>query len=378
MTKLLYLVTEDWYFCSHRLELATAALNADYDVYLVTQVTHHADFIRSEKIKLYPVIFSRSYNRPWQDIKTLINIFKIYREIQPDIVHHVALKPVMFGSLICLFMKKNKPKAVVNAMTGLGSLFISKKPFLSMVKSIFSKLLVFFLQRKNSHLIVQNNDDKALFIDEYHLPLEKISLIKGSGVNINTYKPALNKSKLITVMLVARMLKDKGVEEFISAVSLLEKQGQSARFVLVGDTDKENPSSISTARLEEWNKKGIIEWWGQCDNMVSVYEQANIVVLPSYREGLPKVLLEAAACGLPIVATDVPGCRVIVKHGVNGLLVAVRDADELAAAISQLINNPELCKEMGSKGRDMVEKEFSSNIVIDKTLMLYQSLLTSP
>lgn len=225
---------------------------------------------------------------------------------------------------------------------------------------------------------MQNNDDKALFIDEYHLPLEKISLIKGSGVNMNTYKSALNKSKLITVILVARMLKDKGVEEFVDAVSILEKQGQSARFVLVGDIDEENPSSISTARLEEWNEKGIIEWWGQCDNMASVYEQANIVVLPSYREGLPKVLLEAAACGLPIVATDVPGCREIVKHGVNGLLVPVRTADELAAAINQLINNPERCKEMGSRGKDLVEKEFSSNIVIDKTLMLYKSLLTAP
>jgi len=378
VTKLLYLVTEDWYFCSHRLELATAALKADYDVYLVTQVTCHAEVITTENIKLYPVVFSRSFKRPWQDIKTLINIFKIYREIQPDIVHHVALKPVMFGSLTCLFMKKNKPKVVINAMTGLGSLFISKKPFLSIVKSVFSKLLIFFLQRKNSHLIVQNNDDKALFIDEYHLPLEKISLIKGSGVNMNTYKSALNKSKLITVILVARMLKDKGVEEFVDAVSILEKQGQSARFVLVGDIDEENPSSISTARLEEWNEKGIIEWWGQCDNMASVYEQANIVVLPSYREGLPKVLLEAAACGLPIVATDVPGCREIVKHGVNGLLVPVRTADELAAAINQLINNPERCKEMGSRGKDLVEKEFSSNIVIDKTLMLYKSLLTAP
>ncbi len=372
--KLLYLVTEDWYFYSHRFELAKAAINAGYEVYLVTQVSNFSEIITAEGIKLIPIVFPRSFRRPWQDVKTLIKIFKIYRTVKPDMVHHVALKPVLFGSLVCMIIQKNSPRAVVNAMTGLGSLFLSKKFLISVLRRIFKRVLMLLLQRNNSYLIVQNHDDAELFSKTYEIDDDHISLIRGSGVDVRSFKPKYGRSKIVSVVLVGRMLKDKGVGEFINAVSILKKEGVTARFVLVGDSDPENPSAIPTHELQNWHDQGLVEWWGRRDDMVDVYRQADIVVLPSYREGLPKVLLEAAASGLPIVTTEVPGCKEVVKHGVNGLLVPVEESTQLAEAILTLINNPEMCQEMGIKGRELVERELSSDRVINDTLNLYRSL----
>jgi Glycosyltransferase len=236
-------------------------------------------------------------------------------------------------------------------------------------------VLRFILRRDNCHLILQNNDDMKMLIKYDITDRDHITLIRGSGVDIDVYKPAPRTETIPTVMLVARMLADKGVHEFIAAASELRRQNIKARFVLVGDTDPENPSAIPDQTLRQWHSEGVIEWWGRHENMISLYQQAHMVVLPSYREGLPKVLLEAAACGLPIVASDVPGCREIVIDGVNGLLVPVKDANSLSKAIKLLINNPDMRRSMGEKGRTLVEQQFSSGKIINQTLDLYKCLL---
>ena len=206
---------------------------------------------------------------------------------------------------------------------------------------------------------------------------EQISLIRGSGVNVEEYRPHPPIPGIPVVILVARMLSDKGIYEFVAAAQMLQEEGVQARFVLIGDTDPENPSSISEAQLRDWHESGCIEWWGRRDDMREVYQHATIAVLPSYREGLPKVLLEAAACGLPLIATDVPGCREIVQDGINGIRVALKDKFGLANAIRTLLNDPELRKRMGEAGRQLVEQEFSSGRVIQETLSLYKDILNA-
>ena len=375
--KIVFLVTEDWYFCSHRLELAVACIKNNYDVYVITQANKHAEKIISKKINLVPIIFPRSFRKFWLDLYSFISIYNAYSRIKPDIVHHVALKPVLYGSLVCLFQINKKPSVIVNAVTGLGSLFISKDLSLSILRTISQRLLAFLLRRPNSHLIVQNKDDEIIFREEYLVDNEKLFLIRGSGVNIEQYKPKKNIKvpNVITVMLVARILKDKGVEEFIESIRILKKYKLAARYILVGRLDLDNPSGIVLEKVERWQDEGIIEWWNECVDMPKVYHQANIVVLPSYREGFPKVLLEAGACGLPVIATDVPGCREIVNDGVNGLLVPVKNSNALADAIVKLIKKPSLRNKLGKNARKMVEAKFASEIVIEQTLKVYNKSL---
>ena len=375
MTRILYLVTEDWYFCSHRLPLARAAKQAGYEIIVVTQAGNHADIIRNEGFKFISVIFPRSMKRPWQDIRTLYSIFKIYRQEHPDVVHHVALKPVLYGSLIAIFTMRKSSCLIINALTGLGFVFTSTRESVGLLRSLVKFFLRFILRSNNSYLILQNSDDAQMLIENNIVDRARVSIIRGSGVDIQVFKPNPQTGNELIIMLIARMLKDKGVEEFVIAASQLKSQGINARFVLVGGADQENPSAIPVKKLNQWDSEGSIEWWGKRDDMVEVYKQANIVVLPSYREGLPKVLLEAAACGLPIVTTDVPGCREIVINEKNGLLVPAKNAQALAKAINRLINSPELCKQMGEKGREMVEKEFSLDKVVGETLDLYKYLL---
>jgi len=376
---LLFLVTEDWYFVSHRFSLAKAAKAAGYEIVVVTQVSRYADDIRAEGFRLIPIVFPRSIRRPWRDIRTLISIFRIYREIKPDIIHHVALKPVVYGSLMALFIRRNSAGStspvIINAMTGLGFVFTSQSLFARTMRILVIPLLRFLLRRKNSHVILQNRDDMEMLISGGFLNPEQVSLIRGSGVNTEKFKPHPEPDGMPIVLLVARMLHDKGVDEFVDAARQLRKDGIQARFVLVGGIDTENPSGIPAGTLVNWQKQGVIEWWGRRDNMPEVYHQAHVVCLPSYREGLPKVLLEAAACGRPIVATDVPGCREVVIDGENGLLVPVKDVDALADALKKLIEHPEMRKQMGAKGRALVEREFSEGKIVRETLQLYGRLL---
>lgn len=369
--KLLFLVTEDWYFVSHRLPLAVAARQVGYEVMVVTRLGKHGRTIRNAGLRLIPIELSRRGKNPFSEIMLVAGLTTIYRRERPDIVHHVAMKPVLYGSLVA---RLAGVRHVVNALAGLGWLFTSESRLAAVlgrgVRFAFRKLL------NRGAVIVQNWDDMKWLID-LGIESNRIYLIRGSGVEVNRFAPTPEPDGKPVVLLASRMLWDKGVGEFVAAARNLKQRGLAARFVLVGDPDPANPASISPSLLESWHAEGVIEWWGHRNDMAQVFAQSHLVCLPSYREGLPKVLLEAAACGRPIVATDVPGCREIVRHGENGLLVPPRNAEALAEAVETLLCDPVLRKRMQARGREIAVTEFSEQVVIQETLRVYRELLGS-
>lgn len=367
MPRLLYFVTEDWYFCSHRLNLARAAREAGYEVTVVTRVKDHGDIIRRAGIELVPFEISRRSMNVLQELRTLIRLTALYRKISPDIVHHVAMKPVLYGTIAA---RLAGIPHVVNAMAGMGWLFTSTRSRASLIKPFVR--LAFRILLSSTSFIVQNPDDAALL---NKMGLTDIRLIRGSGVDILAFSPHPEPEECSLIILPARMLWDKGVGEFVEAAKYLKAKAYALRFALVGKPDPENPTSISAAQLVSWQEAGIVEWWGQREDMARVYAQCCIVCLPSYREGLPKSLLEAASCARPIVATDVPGCREIVRNEVNGILVPARESAPLARALERLIEDPSLRRRMGENGRQLVENEFSQEKIIDLTLLIYKKLM---
>jgi len=371
MPKLLFLVTEDWYFCSHRLPLARAAKAAGYEVVVATRVGAHAEAIIAEGFKLVPIGLRRSSQNPWREIKAILEIAGIYRRERPDLVHHVALKPVLYGSIAA---RLTRVPAVVNALAGLGFVFASESLKARLLRPWVVGALRLLLDARERVLIVQNPDDRRMLVEGGVVKPARVRLIRGSGVDIRRFAPTPEPVGTPLVVLPSRLLWDKGVGEFVAAARLLKAQGVEARFVLVGDGDPENPATIPDGTLEAWRAEGVVEWWGRREDMSAVLESSSIACLPSYREGLPKVLLEAAACGRPLVATDVPGCREIVIDGSNGLLVPVRDAPALADAIGRLLADPGLRVAMGRRGRELVEAQFSEERVVMQTLAVYREL----
>jgi glycosyltransferase involved in cell wall biosynthesis len=370
--RLLYLVTEDWYFCSHRLPLAAAARDAGFDVSVATRVREHADEIRRAGVEPIPIGLSRRSVNPFRELGTLREIVRTYRTVKPDIVHHVALKPVVYGSLAA---RLAGVPSVVNALAGLGYVFSSQDRRARLVRPAVEAAFRALLDRPGRRLIVQNPDDLALLEGERVISPGRAALIRGSGVDLDRFTPAPEPVGTPLVVLAARMLRDKGVVEFVAAAERLKADGVAARFALVGDPDPDNPASIPVDTLRRWSAGGAVEWWGWRDDMVEVFHQSHVVCLPSYREGLPKALIDAAACGRAIVTCDVPGCREVVREGDNGLLVPPRDAAALAAALRRLLADAALRRAMGERGRARAVAEFSLGRVIEQTLELYRALL---
>ncbi|MDX1519687.1 MAG: glycosyltransferase family 4 protein [Gammaproteobacteria bacterium] len=373
---LLFLVTEDWYFMSHRAELARAAVEAGFDVSLVTQVSRHEAEIRDMGIALYPVVFPRSFRRPWQDIRTLTGTCKALRAASPDIVHHVSLKPIVIGSLLhktgpCA---GNKP-AVINAFTGLGYVFTSQKFSARMIRAILVPLLKSLLRGRNHFLLFQNRDDMRMMIDQGIARENQCTLIPGSGVNVHKYSPTEEPEGPPVCTLVSRMLYDKGVQDFVEAARLVKEQGVNARFVLVGDTDPENPAGIPEHVLQSWHRDGNIEYLGRQQDVSDVYANSHIVVLPSHREGFPKTVIEAAACARPVITTDVPGCRDAIVPGETGKLVPAKDPGALAAAMIELINDKQQRERLGRAGRSLVEEKYASGVINSQFIKLYRKII---
>jgi glycosyltransferase involved in cell wall biosynthesis len=372
MKTIIYFVSEDWYFCSHRLPIARKALAEGFRVVVITKVNKHKKIIESEGFELAPIEIRRGGVKLFSEFKTFSVLYSYYKKYKPDIVHHVAIKPVIYGTLVARFIGSIK---IVNAMAGLGFIFISNKKRVKLLRFFVRQLFRFLFRSKNGRLILQNKDDLNYFLENKIVKKDQVAIIRGSGVNIEQFT-FINEAKDVPiVMLASRMLWDKGVGEFVSASKILKDKKINTRFVLVGENDPENPSSIPQEKLDEWHESGVIEYWGEQTKMHKVLPKASIICLPSYREGLPKVLLEAASCGRPIIATDVPGCREIVHNGENGILVPLKNSNSLASAMKELINNPEKRKIMGTNGRRLVENEFSEEIVVYQTLKVYQELL---
>jgi glycosyltransferase involved in cell wall biosynthesis len=373
--KILFVVAEDWYFWSHRRPIATAALQNGYEVFVATRVGNCGEKIIEAGFRLLPLRLNRSSYSLFHELRTVAELRRIYQREKPDIIHHIALKPILYGSMAALGSRRVQ---VVNAFAGLGYLVSSPSFKARALKQVLWKMFRFLLNRRNSFLLLQNCEDRDLLVAEVGVRPEKTTVIRGSGVDVNEFQPTDEVPSTPIVLLSSRMLWIKGICDFVEAAKLLRTRGINARFVLAGDTDPGSPGAIPREKLQEWQNAGPVEWWGHQQSMSGMVQQAALVCLPSHGgEGVPKALIEAAAGGRAIVATDVPGCRDIVRHGTNGLLVPPKNPAALADAIDRLLKDAPLRAEMGRRGREIAVNEFSEEKVIQQTLALYHRLLNS-
>lgn len=367
--KILFVVNVDWFFLSHRLPIALAAQAAGYEVHLACRFSEKGTAVKQHGFVLHELRLERSGTSLFKELKTIFAIKALVKKVKPDLIHSVTIKPVLYSGLATRF----SGIARVASISGLGFVFISEGFKANIVRKLVSFFYKLALRCDSTKVIFQNPTDKALFINEGIIRPEQAVMIKGSGVDLNKYKVVEQPVGEPVVMLLARLLVDKGVVEFVDAARLLKSQNISCRMVLVGDID-ENPKSVSIAQLDSWVNDGLIEYWGFSDNVSESYAKSNIVVLPSYREGLPKSLIEAAACGRAVITTDVPGCRDAITPNQTGLLVPVKDAVALAEAIAKLCVDDDLRKQLGAAGRLLAQTDFDINSVVNKHLSLYQQL----
>ena len=367
---LVYLVTEDWYFLSHRLPMALAAQRAGYRVHVATRVAKGAADIERFGFTLHPLAWQRGSTNPFDVLANIRQVRALYRTLKPDLAHHVGLQPSIVGSLAAVGL----PISMVNALTGLGFAFTSGGIKASVLRPFMSLLLRFLMKRASATALVQNPDDRAA-LERLGVSVEKIETIPGSGADTHALKPMPEPAGDICVAFVGRLLDDKGLRPLVAAHELMTKQGQQVRLLIAGDPDAANPASIPAAEVERWKLLPRVEVLGHVGDIEAVWARSHIAVLPSRREGLPKSLLEAAAYGRPIVATDVPGCREIARHGVNAFLVPVDDPGPLAGALTVLALDPELRRRLGAAGRRIVENEFSSSRIGQEIVDLYGRLL---
>jgi len=373
--RLLFVVNADWFFVSHRLALARAMVQRGYEVHLASGWTSDEAqrTIESARVKFHPLAINRSGTSPRVEFEAMLALFRLYRVVRPDIVHHVTIKPVIYGG--CLARVMRVPR-VVAAIPGLGYSF--SRPGLKgwLIRKCLLGLYRLAFGYPHCRVIFQNVEQRDMFVKSRIVPEWRTVVIRGSGVDTREFLPNPEPVGRIRVMLAARMLREKGVREFMQAAAELKSRGVDAVFALVGDVDEHNPGSLDRATLRSWCDSGVVVWHGFSDQMAEEMAKCHIVCLPSYAEGLPKVLLEAAAAARPIVATDIPGCRDIARHGENALLVPPRDAHALADALEELIRDGELRRRFGRRGRDLVEREFSIERVIEQNAELYCEMLS--
>ncbi len=370
----MFVVTDDWYLWSHRIGLTTAARDAGYEVTVVTSVREYGERIRGLGLGLVHVDFARGRLSPGANAGTVRALSDIYRRRRPDLVHHVAIKPIVLGSLAAA--RAGVP-AVVNALAGLGTALTSHHLKARLARPVLRPALAWAMRRPRSHTIVQNPEN-GKFVESLGVRPERISLVRGAGVDVRTFRPRPEPGGPVRVTMVSRLLRDKGVREFVEAAALVRARRGDIVFTLVGAPDEGNPTFVPLADLRSWAGEGVIEWWGHRDDVARVLARSHVAVLPTYYgEGIPMTLLEAAACGRPIIATDVPGCREVVRHGKNGLLVPARDPRALADAIAGLAHDPARRAEMGAEGRRRAETEFAAERIHTETLLVYERALAA-
>lgn len=376
--RLLFLVNVSWFFLSHRLELAKAAAASGYDVHVATEVCSDEDAkaIRAAGLRLHDVPFGRGASRPWADAIALMKIKKIMQELRPDIVHTVGLKPLVIGGTAG---RLSDVPSFVMAITGLGHAFVGTTLLTRLRRRMVKAVLRVATAHPRSAVIFQNVQDQSAFVSEGIVQPQDARLIRGSGVDMQRFTLAPEQPGPLRVLLASRMLRTKGVPEFVAAAGELKARWPNAEFLLAGDPDPGNPASLDARELAALNTSGKVTWLGHCNDLASLLRQVHVVTLPTYyKEGVPKVLIEAAASGRPIVTTDTPGCNDIVRDGINGLLVAPRDVSQLVKALERLLGDATLRQRMGEQGRLIATAEFSLDSVIASTLGIYSALRSKP
>lgn len=368
--RILYLVTEDWYFLSHRLPMAQAAQAAGYEVHVATRVEAGSEAIVAEGFKVHPLSWHRGSTSPIGNLQAVGEVRRLLRRLEPQILHNIALKPVLVGSFAAT---GQRGLAVVNNLAGLGSIYLARSARGRAIRRAVTPLLRRCLDRPNARAVVQNPDDRTM-LEGLGVTPDHIVLIPGSGVDTDKLTPLPEPDGPVTAAYVGRMLEDKGLHALRAAYALLRARGKPIELLLAGDCDPENPGSLSAKEMQDWVGQAQFTWLGHVNDISQVWKCAHIAVLPSRREGLPKSLLEAAACGRPMVATDVPGCREIARQGETALLVPVDDAAALAEALERLAEDPDLRRRFGQAARKLVETAFSADEVGRQTVALYEAL----
>ncbi len=373
MTKLLISANTEWYLYNFRLSLAQYLRQQDFEVVAVSPPGKYAQALRESGFRWISWDVGRQSVAPWIELSSLIQLIKIYRRERPDLVHHHTIKPVIYGSLAA---RMANVTGVVNSITGRGYIFLGDEFKARLLKLIVNPLYRLAFNFPGCGVIFENEVDRQYFLDHHFISPGRTWLIEGVGVDPERFKPTPEPEGTPVVLLAARMLWDKGVGVLVEAARILRQEGSVARIVLVGEPDPGNPATVETETLEQWHREGVIEWWGWKPDMPSVYQQSHIVTLPTmYGEGVPTTLLEAAASGRPLVATDIPGCRQIVIEGQNGYLVPANNPKWLADALRQLIGDRELRGRMGKASRQLVLRKFTHDQVNTATLTVYRSIL---
>ena len=361
-----------WYLYNFRRPLARALRDHGLEPLFVAPHDRYADALQAEGFRYEPLRLRRAGINPFVELLTLVTLARLYRRERPAAVHHFTIKCVLYGSLAALAART---PAVVNAITGLGHVFVNQRLKARLIRPLVTRLYRVALASPHTRIIFQNADDRDAFVELGLIDAEQTVLIRGSGVDLGRFAPGVARMQGVPrVLLVARLLAEKGIFEFVEAARLLRARGSTAIFEVAGDLDPGNPSSVSPQQLAAWIREGVVEFSGHVDAIEQSLAAATIVTLPSYREGVPRSLLEAAAMGKPLVASDVPGCREVVEDGRNGLLVPARDAPALANAIEQLLNDPEALARMGLASRIKVVSEFAEKTVVQATIDVYRQL----
>lgn len=375
MKAVLFANTE-WYLYNFRLDLARALREAGHEVLLVSPPGPYGEKLRALGFRWVAAPMERRSLNPVREARLLLWLRRLFRAEQVDLVHGFTIKCAVYGSLAA---RLAGVPARVNAVAGMGYVFTSSDLKARLLRGPVRAGMRLALGGQGARLILQNPDDVALFEQSRLVDPANIRLIHGSGVDCERFSPAPDterkQARPFRVLLAARLLRDKGIAEYVGAARQLRTNGFAIECLLAGDPDPGNPAAVPRAAIEGWVSEGLVEWLGHVDDMPALFRSVDAVVLPSYREGLPKGLIEAAACGLPLVTTDAPGCREVVTHEVDGLLVPVREVGALAKAIARLQDEPALAERLGRAARDKALARFDQRIVIAQTLAVYAELL---
>ncbi len=368
--RLLYVANEDFAFLLNRLPMARAAREAGFEVHVATKVDKGAEAIEAEGFILHRIPFQRGRLSPFVAILTILALRRVENKIKPQIVHHSGLQCCVYGSIAAL----GKKIPIVNAITGLGYIFTSVTWRTRLLKGSLAMLLPWLLNIRQSLVLVQNPDDHA-DLEKLGIEHGRIVLIPGSGVDTNLLQPLPEPEGPITIGFAGRLLTDKGIRAVVAAHGILRNQGHDVNLIIAGNPDPANPASVLLEEAQEWSLRPGITWLGHIHDIVSLWQRSHLAVLPSHREGLPMSLLEAAACGRPMVAADAPGCREIVIDDQTGLLVPIENPPALAEAILRLARSSELRERYGKAARQLVVDRLSAKIVGEAIVALYDQLL---
>ncbi len=370
--RLLFVVNNPAFFLSHRLPLALAAQRAGYEVHVATMAGDSVPRITAHGLAHHAVPMTRSGKHPLQELRTVWALYRLFRRLRPALVHLVTIKPVLYGGIAA---RLARVPAMVSAISGLGFVFVARGARAALVRQVVAALYRLALGHRNSRIVFQNANDRAVLCGLGAARPEQAVMIRGSGVDLADYPALAEPPPPVAALMVARLLRDKGVLEFVEAARLLRSRGAGVRMLLAGGVDPGNPASVLQADVDGWRREGCIEALGERSDIAALYAASHIAVLPSYREGLPRSLIEAAACGRAVVTTDVPGCRDAIEPGETGLLVPPRDAAALADAIERLAADAALRQQMGQAGRRLAEREFDVDDVCRQHLDIYRGLL---